>query len=271
MPAMKSVPAVLCAAVLACAVVSQENEVESAGLKIFNGDVATRTQFPYQAAIYIDLSVFCGGSLINEKWVLTAAHCVDGGNVWYVLLGVTESLTPKQDGRRTYITRGGVRHPDYNSKFIINDIGLIQLMRPATLSEYIQTIPLTPKNKNYIGTLPTVSGFGRTDDTNASPVSPVLHYTSLPVVKNEVCSDAYGSKTGDDPSVICLRAEGTSSCKGDSGGPLVLQGDDGKVFQIGTVSFGAKAGCTVGMPVGYGNLAMFIDWISSTTGVDFSS
>lgn len=292
MVAMKFLPAVLCAAaVLACAAASQaeeqlpvffrdvpgaprsaepKQEKERHGLGIYNGDVATRKQFPYQAALYIDLNVFCGGSLIHEKWVLTAAHCVEGGNIWYVLLGVTESLTPRQDGRRTYVTRGGIRHPDYNSRYILNDIGVIQLMRPATLSEYIQTVPLTPKNAVYIGTNPTVSGFGRTDDTNASPISPMLRYTTLPVVSNDVCSDAYGSETGNHPSVICLRAEGSSSCKGDSGGPLVLQDDNGKTFQIGTVSFGARAGCSVGMPVGYGNVSLFIDWISETTGVDFS-
>ncbi|KAE8738039.1 hypothetical protein FOCC_FOCC016493 [Frankliniella occidentalis] len=276
-----------------------KQEQERHGLGIYNGDVATRKQFPYQAALYIDLNVFCGGSLIHEKWVLTAAHCVEGGNIWYVLLGVTESLTPRQDGRRTYVTRGGIRHPDYNSRYILNDIGVIQLMRPATLSEYIQTVPLTPKNAVYIGTNPTVSGFGRTDDStcphqhrpvsglisrpspplssspflssaNASPISPMLRYTTLPVVSNDVCSDAYGSETGNHPSVICLRAEGSSSCKGDSGGPLVLQDDNGKTFQIGTVSFGARAGCSVGMPVGYGNVSLFIDWISETTGVDFS-
>uniref|UniRef100_A0A1D1XIB2 Chymotrypsin BI n=1 Tax=Anthurium amnicola TaxID=1678845 RepID=A0A1D1XIB2_9ARAE len=253
--------------------VEQAEEAEAAradgNLRIFNGDVARQGQFPYQAAIFIDLSVFCGGSLINEKWVLTAAHCVDGGNVWYVLLGGTESITPVQDGRETHVTRGGYLHPKYDSHRIINDVGVIQLRRAARLSSYIQTVALTPAGATYLGRTGTVSGYGRTDDVNASPVSPQLKYTSLPVVPNQVCADAYGDSPLD-PSVICLRAEGSSSCKGDSGGPFTVQ-ENGKTILVGAVSFGARAGCSLGRPVGYTNLARFIDWISETTGIDFQS
>jgi secreted trypsin-like serine protease len=56
--------------------------------------------------------------------------------------------------------------------------------------------------------------------------------------------------------------------QGDSGGPLTLKDDNGMLVQVGAVSFGASAGCTLGMPVGYTNIAMFIDWLSETTGLD---
>lgn len=245
---------------------AEQAVAEDGRLRIFGGDVAKRTQFPYQAALFIDLSVFCGGSLINEKWVLTAAHCVADGTIWTVLLGGTESITPVQQGRQTHVTRGGYYHPKYNSRLIINDVGVIQLMRPARLSTYVQTVALTPPGKTYLGMTGTVSGYGRTDDVNASPISPRLRFTSLPVVDNSVCAKAYGES---DPSFICLRAEGSSSCKGDSGGPFTVN-DNGKTVLVGAVSFGAAAGCSLGRPVGYTNLAMFIDWISETTGIDFS-
>ncbi|XP_034254978.1 chymotrypsin BI-like [Thrips palmi] len=248
---------------------AEQAAAEDGRLRIFGGDVAKRGQFPYQAAIFIDLSVFCGGSLINEKWVLTAAHCVADGTIWYVLLGGTESLTPVQEGRVTHVTRGGYHHPEYNARKIINDVGVIQLMRPAGLSTYIQTVALTPKGASYLGRTGTVSGYGRTDDVNASPVSPRLRFTSLPVVDNQVCADAYGDSPLH-PSVICLRAEGSSSCKGDSGGPFTVD-DNGKTILVGAVSFGATAGCSLGRPVGYTNLAIFIDWISETTGIDFKN
>lgn len=51
---------------------------EGRNLRIINGKVAQPGQFPYYVGVYIDMAGFCGGSLINKKWVLTAAHCVDG-------------------------------------------------------------------------------------------------------------------------------------------------------------------------------------------------
>ena len=106
---------------------------------------------------------------------------------------------------------------------------------------------------------------------DARTISDYLRYTSLPVVDPDVCYSAYGDQH---ESQLCLETDldNTSSCSGDSGGPLVLLDDKGAVkYQIGATSFGAKAGCSKGYPVGFSNLAVFIDWISQTTGINFDS
>lgn len=236
------------------------------GLGIYNGDVAKRSQFPYQAGIYMDYSYFCGGSLINTKWVLTAAHCVDEIKLWTVHLGLSDMVVPKQEGRIVLMSNWGVRHEQYNDREIIYDIGVIQLPRHVKLNDYIQLSRLAPPNVNYAGKTATVSGFGIVEDAGTSVISPVLKYTSLPVVSGGVCAKYYGSVH---ETVICLEAKGTSSCQGDSGGPLTLKESDGSVIQIGLTSFGCRGGCTIGCPVGFTRINMFYDWLASKTGLNF--
>ncbi|XP_034254979.1 brachyurin-like [Thrips palmi] len=240
---------------------------ESHGLRIINGQVAAPGQFPYYVGVYIDLSGFCGGSLINKKWVLTAAHCVDGGNFWALFMGVTSMWMAKQEGREVHVTRGGLHHPDYDSKLIINDLGLIQLMNEVTITNLIGTVTLTPKGVDYVGSSPTVAGFGKIHDL-PKIISDDLMFTSMPVVSSDICYDAYGSEH---PSFICLATDQvkTSSCNGDSGGPLVVYDAQNNPTQIGATSFGATASCEEGYPVGFVNLAYFIDWIAESTGIPY--
>ncbi|XP_034254980.1 brachyurin-like [Thrips palmi] len=238
------------------------------GLRIFNGDVASRTQFPFQAGIYLDFNAFCGGSLIHKNWVLTAAHCVDGFKTWTVFLGVSNMVAAKEEGREVQVSNAATRHERYNSYEVTNDIGVIQLWREVDLSgDFIKLVQLAPAGVNYAGQKATVSGFGKVAD-NSQTISPHLQFTSLPVVSTDVCYKYYEAA---DVSQICLEAKGTSSCKGDSGGPLTVPSgdDDGSVIQIGLTSFGCKDGCTVGCPVGFTRVNYFLDWLSETTGVNF--
>lgn len=236
------------------------------GLRIFNGDVASRTQFPYQAGIYLDFNAFCGGSLIHKNWVLTAAHCVDGFQTWTVFLGVSNMLAAKEEGREVQVSNAATRHERYDSREVTSDIGVIHLRRDVDLTgDYIKLAKLAPPGVNYAGQMATVSGFGKVNDAS-QVISPHLRFTSLPVVSAKVCHDYYESA---DVSQICLEAKGTSSCQGDSGGPLTVPDEDGSPIQIGLTSFGCQSGCTVGCPVGFTRVNHFLDWLSQTTGVNF--
>lgn len=244
------------------------------GLRIYNGGIASRTQFPYQAGLYLDFNGFCGGSLIHKNWVLTAAHCVDGFKTWSVFLGLSNMLEAKQEGRVVHVSNTATRHELYQSDRIINDIGVVYLRRGVELNNYIALSRLAPAGVNYAGRTATVSGFGLVEDSGTQVISPVLKYTSLPVVSSAVCWDYYydadQAPKPVDVSQICLKAVGTSSCSGDSGGPLTVTEPDGSVIQIGLTSYGSSAGCTIGAPVGFTRVNYFYDWLTKTTGVNFS-
>ncbi|PSN53082.1 Chymotrypsin BI [Blattella germanica] len=205
---------------------------EVAAPKIVNGNQASRGQFPYQAALYLDGSSFCGGSLISTTYILTAAHCAQG----------------------------------YNSQTLANDIALVRLPSAVSLSNYIQTIKLpsySMASNSFAGTTVTVSGWGKTSDNGG--VSNQLNYVNLNIITNSACSSYYGSTIIS--STIC--ADGSSrqsTCNGDSGGPMVTNG-----VQIGVVSFVSSRGCASGYPSGYARVTSFLSWISSNTGISISN
>lgn len=104
-----------------------------------------------------------------------------------MFMGLTELVKPRYDGREVHVSRGGIRHPKYDSAAITNDVGLVQLMGEATLGgtccrifcvrcggksflknvfagSNIGTVTLTPRGVSYIGQQATVAGFGLTGD-----------------------------------------------------------------------------------------------------------
>merc|ERR1719233_2388463 len=120
-----------------------------------------------------------------------------------------------------------------------------------------------------VGSMVTVTGWGKPSDS-AGGISPVLREVrDIPVMTNADCNAVYGI-VGD--GVVCIdTAGGRGSCNGDSGGPLV-QKAGGKAAgdlwtQVGIVSFGASAGCEVGMPAGFTRTEYYLDWIKSETGM----
>merc|ERR1712223_374418 len=194
---------------------------------IVGGDEAVPHSHPHQVGLFIDDMYFCGGSLISQEYVLTAAHCCDGAFFIEVVMGAhkireTESTQVKQTSF-LFDT-----HEDWDPNNIENDICWIRLTDPVELNENIQTVGLS-------------SG-------------------SDPVEGNENC-DAYYGIVKD--SQICINAEGGhGTCNGDSGGPLTFNG-----VHVGLTSFGSSRGCESGAPDAFTRTSYFRDWIREKTGV----
>ncbi|XP_044739396.1 chymotrypsin BII-like [Chrysoperla carnea] len=233
--------------------------------RIIGGKQAALGQFPWQVAISFKTSqgtFFCGGALISDQWVLTAAHCVKGATVFSIRLGTTYSSGGSESGVQTISSTSAIHHENYNERTLNNDIAVIKLSSKASINQNVKPIELD-SSVIPAGSALTVSGFGAVK--TGGSVSQKLNYVAVKSIANNKCQETYGSTVTN--SVICTlgnTVEGT--CGGDSGGPLIRY-VNGSPRHVGVVSFGAAAGCDIGYPSGYSRTESFRSWIRSKTGV----
>ncbi|XP_067648238.1 collagenase-like [Eurosta solidaginis] len=231
--------------------------------RILNGQTAAANQFPYQAGLELfdgEIWSFCGGSLISNEWVLTAAHCTLDAISVIVYLG---SITRLDAIVRLEVDNSDIKgHPEFDKETFINDIALIKI--PAvTYSAAIQ--PATFQSKcassypTYVDETVVASGWGRTSDTSTL-CSPVLKFANLKVISNEVCAEKYSDI---DNGMLCTSTVNrVGHCDGDSGGPLVLANSN---LQIGIISFHSQDGCGDGLPAGHTRVTSYLNWIQANT------
>nr|XP_054748066.1 suppressor of tumorigenicity 14 protein homolog [Lytechinus pictus] len=203
--------------------------------------VTTRGKWPWHAGVISSSkSPYCGGTLINRKWVLTAGHCVVGLRNGKVYLGITNWKTGREDGQTIPVERIWV-HPNYTGgPAYQNDLGIMKLKEPATLNNFVQPACLPPRG--YVipdGSYVTATGWGSIVESSATP--PDLQEVRLPTVPLEYCRNHYSLELLD--SVVCAGYSNgyTSTCFGDSGGPLVSF-INGTWYSIGSVSAGESCG-----------------------------
>merc|ERR1712025_632062 len=238
--------------------------------RIVGGFEAEPNQWPWQVAMFVDNAWFCGGSLISENYVLTAAHCVDGASYYDIMAGAHNVRESSEPNRVEITSFNGWYHPQWDPNTLSNDIALIELPSPITFNDYIKPSCLPSVGDTADpNELVTATGWGKPSD-NAGGISPVLRMVEdLPIITNAECNAVYGIVQA---GVVCIDTTGgKGTCNGDSGGPLNMKFDvkDGaagqKWKQIGVVSFGASAGCEVGYPAGFSRTEYYRDWICSET------
>ncbi|XP_070986084.1 uncharacterized protein [Oncorhynchus clarkii lewisi] len=195
---------------------------------------------------------FCGGSLVNENWVVSAAHCYKSR----VEVRLGEHNIQVTEGSEQFISSSRViRHPNYSSYNIDNDIMLIKLSKPATLNTYVQPVAL-PSSCAPAGTMCTVSGWGNTMSSTAD--SNKLQCLNIPILSYSDCNNSYPGMITNAMFCAGYLEGGKDSCQGDSGGPVVCNGE-----LQGVVSWGY--GCAEpGNPGVYAKVCIFNDWLTST-------
>jgi secreted trypsin-like serine protease len=222
---------------------------------IVGGAPALAGVHPFQvglmAAVYDDdfQAQFCGGTLVAERFVVTAAHCFD----WVrnpatdveVLVGAREL---GRSGRRVGIERIYI-HPSYNNVSLDYDVALVQLAQPVTGIEFAEISSVQPTAP---GANLRVTGWGTLNDLPKPSYPVALQQVDVPFVPTAGgrCMEVQGVTS----RMICAGAGGVDSCRGDSGGPLTINRGKGFTELVGIVSWGPVCASPV-YPGVYTNVA----------------
>ncbi len=241
---------------------------------IVGGAPADPGEWPWQVALvdgaatdlYADQ--FCGGSLVANDWVVTAAHCVEGLAIADVdvVAGIYNLQTPAAGYQRRDV-RTIVIHPSWNPANYNYDIALLRLKTPVTLggsgATKTQTIELVaPTIGDLVGFNSWVTGWGNTESVPLWPTQ--LYEVEVPIITNAICNDSSHYAGGITNNMLCagFDAGGKDSCQGDSGGPLVIKDVSGQYRLAGIVSWGD--GCAEPMLPGvYTRVSNFTAWVKS--------
>ncbi|XP_050999116.1 cathepsin G [Acomys russatus] len=222
--------------------------------KIIGGREARPHSYPYMAFLLIQspegLSA-CGGFLVREDFVMTAAHCL-GGSI-NVTLGAHNIQRQERTQQHITVLRA-VPHPNYNPQIIRNDIMLLQLSRQIRRNRAVQPVALPQASKRLQpGDLCTVAGWGRVSPSRGTNV---LQEVQLRVQRDQKCSGRFESFSSETQICVGNPRERKSAFRGDSGGPLVCN----NVAQ-GIVSYGDSNGTP---PAVFTRIQSFMPWIKRT-------
>lgn len=242
--------------------------------RVIGGEIPPRGAIPWQADVRVKRKHRCGGVIISEQLVITAAHCVREEDEIYVILGsYDDKVTVHEQTIRVHTV---TRHPEFRIHGpYSNDIALLLLNNQIKMTKYIQRACL-PYNHVSDGSWCEVSGWGASDTKNLDSRSSILRTAAVPIISLDTCrkEEIYGDKIQEIlDTMLCaghLRG-GIDACGGDSGGPLMCY-RDGRYELTGIVSWGD--GCAKSNRPGvYTRVASYISWIQETAhllGVDYN-
>ncbi|XP_036392375.1 ST14 transmembrane serine protease matriptase a [Megalops cyprinoides] len=241
--------------------------------RIVGGQNANEGEWPWQVSLHIKgAGHVCGASIINNKWLVTAAHCVQDDNkikysqpsVWEAYLGLhiqkqNTKFTVKRNLRRV------IAHPYYNHYTFDHDIALMELDSPVTLNEYVMPICLpSPAHEFPAGKSVWITGWGATREGGYG--ASVLQKAEVRIINSTVCNQLMGGQITSRMVCAGVLAGGVDACQGDSGGPMSSLESDGHMFLAGVVSWGD--GCARRNKPGiYTKVTKYRGWIKEQTGV----
>ena len=189
-------------------------------------------KYPFMVSLRYSGGHWCGGSLVREDWVITAAHCVEGVSENSLQVKIGLHNVNSTSGAITRNVDDIIVHPQYSGWSLNNDYALLRLSSPVTTFEPIQLATDDSHDEEPI--MSTTMGWGATSSggwgsTYLMEVDVPIdnscgNYSNSDITNNMICA---GDSNG-----------GEDSCQGDSGGPLIMTNDEGEYELIGVVSWG---------------------------------
>ncbi|CAN9509078.1 unnamed protein product [Ophioblennius macclurei] len=241
--------------------------------RIVGGEDASDGAWPWQVDIQTSAEGHvCGGSIISEDWVLSAAHCFPNPNdvgsyIIYVGRYQLNSFNPHESSHRvSYV----VIPSGYDQPHAGKDVALVRLSSPLQWSDHVRPVCLPSSGILFSADMTCyVTGWGHIRENVPLPGAGTLQEVQVPIISQSLCQAMYQTDPSEQVDIlddmICAGYQegGRDSCQGDSGGPLVCRMVNGTWVQAGVVSFGL--GCANrNKPGVYARLTTFTDFIKST-------
>eukprot|EP00058_Branchiostoma_floridae_P003213 XP_002588701.1 hypothetical protein BRAFLDRAFT_287422 [Branchiostoma floridae] len=200
--------------------------------RIVGGSQASAGEFPYQVSLQDNIGHFCGGTLLNSRWVLSAAHCQESPNRLSIVAGEWD-LSRNEGHEQTRSVARVIVHPNYNDNTLNHDIMLIEVSSPFNLNSWVSPVSV-PTSMVSVGTTLTVTGWGNTLSSGTN-YPDKLQKVDVPYISRSDCNAASAYDGEITANMFCAgyMSGGKDSCQGDSGGPVVR---GGRVY--GVVSWG---------------------------------
>lgn len=227
--------------------------------RIVGGINASILEYPYQVSVRKLNSHICGGSIFHTLYILTAAHCVDGGIASQFSIRAGSSFITK-GGKRVKVCEI-IAKGDYNIETLDNDVAILKLCSPLVFSDKILPVALPEAGEEVAaGAKAFVTGWGYEAENSFLPST--LKQVELPIVSTNDCKKAYSNFGNITNNMICaglMQTGGKDACQGDSGGPLRANGK-----LMGVVSWGF--GCArPHYPGVYTKVSNYRNWIKTVT------
>ena len=245
-------------------------------MRVIDGSRAQPGEFPFYTAVMDEQfgvinTLVCGGTLISERVVLSAAHCTETGAVDKVKVGAYGAPGLGNQGEPFHVSKvvRKINHPRYDPNTLQYDVALYLLERPVTNKHLLNNMMKLDFDKTIDlrdGEQMTTVGLGYLDNSGRLPA--YLQRVDLKFVANWRCRAKGWPYLSSD--MMCAtdpngKSDGKNqdSCSGDSGGPLLVL-RNGEYKQVGIVSYGSNAGCGGSTPGVYSRVSESTQWIKQT-------